>query len=615
MFSLGRESREWSVSTQKKRVFTGFFRVNDVKFDVKMIRFFLPLIFALVAGGIFAQKNIAGIDSFNFKAEELYANDVEKSIAVSTKALQLAKKADYQSGEAFSYMNLAVANDIKGNSAVATSYFHKAIRLFKLENNEENLSYCYSQLGVCYFSQYQYENADFYYRKAIELCKKNHFEVDLADALVNQGITFTYQNKPKAAEANFLKAIEIYTKEKYPEGLGAAYNSLGKIYYDEGDYRKAIAHFEKSAANFREYRSDFNLVSAYNGTSNCYIDLKDYRKAEEYALKSLKLSQETGAKEREVFVHETLSRIYFALGDYKKAYESLNEYTILSDTIFTQEKSDALAEMQARFEVKELKLKQRAEEESHQWQLVILWVIIFIVLVVSVLLFFLFRNKKRINALLEQKYIMTQANLEQKEFMMGEVHHRVKNNLQIISAILDLQSRELKDPESIQLIDASMNRINAISMIHQKLYQSENIRAVQIGPYLAELVNDLITHFRKEVNKEIFLNSECDNLNLDIETALPIGLIVAELVMNSCKYAFDKQENPQISLSLKMKDKKLVLSVADNGNGKSNISEGTHFGAKLIRSMARKLKAEFNETSSEKGLKTELIITKYNLLS
>lgn len=580
-----------------------------------MTRFFLPLIFAFTACSVFAQKNIARIDSLNFKGEALYANDVEQSIAISTKALKLAKEAEYQSGEAFAYMNLAVANDIKGNSAVATSYFHQAIRLFELEKDEENLSYCYSQLGVCYFSQYQYENADFYYQKAIELCKKNNLEIDLADVLVNQGITFTYQNKPKAAEANFLEAIEIYKRKDYPEGLGAAYNSLAKIYYDERDLHKAIAYFEKSAANFKEYRSDFNLISSYNGTANCYIDLKDYQKAKEYALKSLQLSQQTGAMEREVFVHETLSRIYFALGDYKKAYESLNAYTVLSDTIFTQEKSDALAEMQARFEVKEIKLKQQAEQENHQLQLIILLAIIFIVVVVSVLLFFLFRNKKRINALLEQKYLMTQANLEQKEFMMAEVHHRVKNNLQIISAILDLQSRELKDPESIQLIDASMNRINAISMIHQKLYQSENIRAVQIGPYLAELVNDLITHFKREVNKEIYLNSECDNLNLDIETALPIGLIVAELVMNSCKYAFDKQENPQISLSLKMQDEKLVLIVADNGNGKSNMNEGTHFGAKLVRSMARKLKAEISETSSEKGLRTELVITKYNLLS
>ena len=580
-----------------------------------MIRFSLLLIFALVTGCIFAQKNTERIDSLNLKAEILYTTSVEKSIELSSKALSLSKSIDYQPGEAFACMNLAIANDIKGNAKVAINYFQRAIHLFRLENDLENLSYCYSQLGICYFSQYQYENADYYHQKAIKLCRKLHLEVDLANALVNQGITFTYQNKPREAEANFRQAIELYKKNNQLDGLGAAYNSLGKIYYDQKDFEKAIRYFERASENFKKYDNDYNLESAYLGLANCYVDQKQFGLAKEYSLKALKISQEIGAKEREVFAHEVLSRIYFEEGEYKKAYQSLNEYTILSDTIFNRGKSDALAEMQAKFEVKELKLKQHAEQENHQWQLLILGVIIFIILLVSLLLFFLFRNNKRINTLLEQKYIMTQANLEQKEFMMAEVHHRVKNNLQIISAILDLQSRELKDPESIELIDASMNRINAISMIHQKLYQSENIRAVQIGPYLAELVNDLITHFKKEVDKEIYLNSECYNLNLDIETALPIGLIVSELVMNSCKYAFDKQAHPQISLSLKIRDKKLVLIVSDNGNGKSNIQEGTHFGAKLIRSMARKLKAEFKETNSDTGLKTELVITKYNLLS
>ena len=399
------------------------------------------------------------------------------------------------------------------------------------------------------------------------------------------------------------------------DGLGGAYNSLGKIYHDQKDYKKAIAYFERASANFKEYNNDYNLESAYLGLANCYFDLKQYPIAKDYSLKALKLSQEIGAKEREVFAHEILSRIYFAQGDYQKAYQSLNKYTILSDAIFTEDKSIALAEMQARFEVKEVKFKQQIEAESHYWQLVILTAIIFVILLVSVLLFFLFRNKKRINLLLEQKVEMTQASLEQKEFMMGEVHHRVKNNLQIISAILDLQSRELKDPESIKMIEASLNRVNAISMIHQKLYQSENIRAVQIGPYFEELISDLITHFKREVSKEVSLVLDCDNLSLDIETALPLGLIVSELVMNSCKYAFDKQENPEIRVSIKEQDGTLVLIVSDNGSGKSDEQEGTHFGAKLIRSMARKLKAEIVETNSEQGFKTELVITKYTLLS
>lgn len=580
-----------------------------------MIRFFLVLPFFLLTSSVFSQQNTERIDSLNLNAEHLYSTDVERSLKVSRKALELSREANYGHGEAFAYLNLAVANDIKGNSGVATDYFRRAIHLFEKEKDLKNLAYCYSQLGVCYFSQYQYENADYYYRKAIALNKKLQLDIDLADVLVNQGITYTYQNKPEEAKQNFHRAIAIYQREHYPEGLGGAYNSLGKIYYEAKNYPKAIRYFEKSSANFEQYDNDFNLVSAWNGLANCYIDLKDYPRAELYALKSLELVKKTGAKEREVFVHEILSRIYLALGDYKKAYESLNNYTILSDTIFTREKSDALAEMQARFEVKEIRLKQQKEAENYRWKMLVLIVVVFIVILISVFLFFLFHHKKRIHLLLEQKYQLTQASLEQKEMMMGEIHHRVKNNLQIISAILDLQSRELKDPESIRMINASLNRVNAISMIHQKLYLSENIRAVEIGPYLEELIEDLVLHFRKEFSKEIRLVSDCDDLKLDIETALPLGLIVSELVMNSCKYAFQEQENPEIRFSLKEKGDKLVLLLSDNGSGKEEEQEGTHFGSKLIRSMARKLKAEIRETTGENGFQTELQITNYSALS
>lgn len=578
-----------------------------------MIRYLFLLALVLLPGCIFSQKGTARIDSLNLKSEILYTTDVEKSIELSSKALRLSKSIDYRSGEAFACMNLAIANDIKGNAKVAITYFQRAIHLFQLENDMENLSYCYSQLGICYFSKYQYENADYYHQKAVDLCKKLHLEEDLANALVNQGITFTYQNKSREAEANFKQAIELYKKNNWLDGLGAAYNSLGKIYYDEKNFQKAIRYFERASINFKEYNNDYNLESSYLGLANCYFDLKQYNLTKEYALKALRLSQEIGAKEREIFAHEVLSRVYFAEGDYKKAYHSLNNYTILSDTIFTQEKSDALAEMQARFEVEEIKLREQAQKENHYWQLVILAVIIFIVLLVSVFLFFLFRNKKRINKLLEQKYEMTQSNLEQKEFMMGEIHHRVKNNLQMIHAILDLQARDLKDPESVALIEDSLNRINAISMIHKKLYQSDNIRAVRIDSYLDELVSDLIHHFTHEVNKKIDFVSECEGLNLDIETALPLGLIVAELVTNSCKYAFDGRDEAQIRLVLREEEEHLLVIVSDNGKGKAATGSDTNFGTKLIRSLSRKLKAELSEVTSDYGFSTTLIIRNYKI--
>jgi two-component sensor histidine kinase len=183
----------------------------------------------------------------------------------------------------------------------------------------------------------------------------------------------------------------------------------------------------------------------------------------------------------------------------------------------------------------------------------------------------------------------------------------------MIYAILDLQSRELKDPESVRLIEDSLNRINAISMIHQKLYQSDNIRAVNIRSYLDELVQDLVRHFTKDQEHTIELHSDYEELNMDIETALPLGLIVAELVTNSCKYAFDKQMKPELYISLKEAGDQLILLVSDNGTGKKSTATGTNFGTKLIQSMARKLKATVVETNSGNGLKVELISSNYKI--
>lgn len=579
-----------------------------------MIHNFLLLVFGLlIIPAALGQKDTATINALNLESENLYATDADKSLELSEKALRLSKENNYRKGEAFASLNLAIAHDIKGNSKIATDYFHRAIHLYKLENDEESLSYCYSQIGVCYFSQFQYNNANYYYKKSIELCRKLKLEIDLADVLVNQGITLTYLDKLPEAKRNFQQAIAIYNRQSDEEGLGPAYNSLAKIYYEEGDLDKATRYFKYAAAIAKKYENYYNLTSSYNAVANCYLDRKDYQTAKEYALKSLNYAKESGAKERELFVHQTLSDVYFGLGEYKMAFESLSQYANMKDSIFTQEKSDALAEMQARFEVKEIRLTQQIQAEKHSWQLLILIIVIFIILLISVFLFFLFRHKKRINALLEQKYEMTQLNLEQKEFMMGEIHHRVKNNLQMVHAILDLQARDLKDPESAKLIEDSLNRINAISLIHQKLYQTDNIRAVRMDEYLRELVDDLVHHFRREVSKQIQVRYELEDLNLDIETALPIGLIVAELVTNSCKYAFADQETPEIELRLNEQGKQLVLLVADNGTGKSGEQNGTNFGTKLIQTMSKKLKAELAETSSDQGLKTELFISNYKV--
>ena len=304
-------------------------------------------------------------------------------------------------------------------------------------------------------------------------------------------------------------------------------------------------------------------------------------------------------------------------------YASFQNYASLKDTLFNQDKNDAIAEMQAKFDVEknqqkvtEIELKKKIDDEANTKQRLLFIVVIIVILISLVFTMIVVRNKQKVNSLLEQKNTAIQANLEQKEVMMSEIHHRVKNNLQMVSSILDLQARDLTDEKSMRVIEDSLSRINAISLIHQRLYQSDNIRGIKINTYLQELAFDILKNFSSSVTTTpIQLTCKVDDLNMDLESAIPIGLITAELITNACKYAFLSIEKPEITITLNKQQDALVLIVTDNGVGKqAAVNEsGTSFGTKLIKSLSRKLRAEIIEDTSNKGTSIQLKINSFKL--
>ncbi len=173
------------------------------------------------------------------------------------------------------------------------------------------------------------------------------------------------------------------------------------------------------------------------------------------------------------------------------------------------------------------------------------------------------------------------ATLQEKELLLREIHHRVKNNLQIISSLLNLQIPYIKDEQSIEFFKESQNRVKSISMVHEKLYQSKNIDKIDFGDYISNIVTNLFQTY--DVNQDIIeYNSNIDNIKLNIETSIPCGLIITELVTNSIKHAFStikdfKSENEdflglnegngKIWVDLHPENEKFILRIRDNGIG------------------------------------------------
>ncbi len=183
------------------------------------------------------------------------------------------------------------------------------------------------------------------------------------------------------------------------------------------------------------------------------------------------------------------------------------------------------------------------------------------------------------------------ASLQEKEVLIQEIHHRVKNNLQVISSLLKLQSRYAKDEDTLTIFQESQNRIQAMSAIHEILYQSNNLASIPSKEYIETLVKNLSVSYGLR-SEEIALTIDVQNIPLRIDDAISCGLIINELISNSIKHAFPERKEGTIEITLKLLNKTVQLVVEDNGIGipeNLNIANSKSMGLRLIHFMVEEL--------------------------
>ncbi|MCX6075555.1 MAG: sensor histidine kinase [Campylobacterales bacterium] len=210
---------------------------------------------------------------------------------------------------------------------------------------------------------------------------------------------------------------------------------------------------------------------------------------------------------------------------------------------------------------------------------------------------------------LDSKNKLLFAEIKNKNVLLRELYHRVKNNLQIISSLLSLQSRRIQDKTTKSIFDETNQRIKAMALIHEKLYQSNDLEAVDMQIYTLDLVDNLRQSFQTNT---LTFEIVCENFRLDLERAVPMGLIINEAVTNAIKYAFDDtQKNKTIGVKMyKAPNDKFLLEVYDNGKGADLQAVHQGFGFKLIESLAsyqlKGIICPFNEN----GLHIQIIFSR-----
>jgi len=192
------------------------------------------------------------------------------------------------------------------------------------------------------------------------------------------------------------------------------------------------------------------------------------------------------------------------------------------------------------------------------------------------------------------------ASLHEKDVLLKEIHHRVKNNLQIISSLLSLQSNTIESPETRELVRESQNRVRSMALIHEKLYRSENLAQIDFGEYVRNLTRDL---FRSYSAGGVTLKLQAEDIQLDVDAAIPCGLIVNELVSNALKYAFPEGRGGELLIRFsQVGHDRYALSVTDNGVGLPqdlDVRQAKTLGLQLINMLVTQLRGTLDVISDE----------------
>lgn len=307
-----------------------------------------------------------------------------------------------------------------------------------------------------------------------------------------------------------------------------------------------------------------------------------------------------------------LSQTFGLLNQYDSAYWYSKMYIQMTDSIAATRDIKKSAQLSVSVELRHKEqIMQKALVQMHKQhqsaqknKQTLNWIIAASVLLaisfitVLVLLRQQSRSKQKLKELLvahEHKTIEVEKSLHEKEYLLKEIHHRVKNNLQIVSGILQLQAVHTKDRQIKYIMNESQNRIKSMALIHQMLYQNEDIRFIPFKQYLQKLSLQIMSALMVD-SKKIKINLIVEEIYFDVETAIPIGLIVNEIISNAIKYAYPEDATGQIDIWLKNdSDQTYSLIISDDGVGLPedfNITTTKTLGLQLVNMLCKQLKSE-----------------------
>ena len=390
------------------------------------------------------------------------------------------------------------------------------------------------------------------------------------------------------------------------------------FYYETAIYLKQRQQLEEAKQGFKrviDYSagSQFHRYQSFTShlhLSHIYTQEKQYGPARKHLMESRSFRNLSDSL-RSGYIYKLFGSAYFYAPQqmYDTAYKFMLQAKINEEHLSTRANSIRLVELNVELETAKkanvILQNEQKIRKIYQWNTTIVILALILAVLLGLLYLTYVKIRKQNEEIRETSISLAQKN-DKIETLMKELHHRVKNNLQVISSLLGLQSRKLKDESARIAVSEGNRRIRAMSLIHQRLYQDEHVTSLNMKDYLSDLVHDIA---RSHGKSDVVLYVQVPLIEIDADTAMPLGLIVNELVNNAFKYAFeDFDKTPEISVVLDdgtHEDGMYRLTISDNGKGidlEENTSDERSFGMKLVNLLITKQLKGALEVESGEGV-------------
>lgn len=515
----------------------------------------------------------------------------------------------------FSADHLGSMHMFMGYNADAQRYLTEVYELEKHSNDPSGMADALNGLAIFYSNLNKNDKAEERYKEALALYESVDDTLGRANVHANLGLLYVDLKRLDEAEYHLKQQGHLDSLLNSGWGLSFHFDFMGHLERERGNLEKAYT-YHLTALNLREtLESHYNISESRTNLTSVLYEIGNYEESIAQALLILENRERHQSLNHQMTAFDYLARSHEQLGNFEDALGYYRNYMTISDSISNKDVMEIIAEKDAKFEVAEERNRNallNAENEAstaiiaQKSQTIFygslgLGVAIVLSAILAILLFKYNRRKHELSAALGDK-----------EILLREIHHRVKNNLQIVSSLLSLQGRSIENSEIQQAIHDGQSRVRSMALIHQNLYQRDNLTGVSMSEYLTNLCEELFNTYN--IDKErVRLKLKIAPTELDVDTLVPLGLILNELISNTLKHAFPDGRDGIIEIVFHDENTNYSLTVSDNGVGfdPESIRQNA-FGNKLIASLSRQLQAKIEQSSSEAGTITLLHVPKPN---